>query len=248
MNSSSEVHPRAFAAYWEKTLDYDLENDFSDKMVFTNDFPVGDLPELNTLNKSSKIKMMEIGAQEGRTSLHLLEKYLLHKDSKIYCLDVWPDKKARFVMERNFDHNVKVWKKTTKHSLKDSQDISNKIIKIKGPSWKTLRRLNTEDDFESFDFIYIDGWHGAHGVIEDAVQCWKLLKVGGIMCFDDYAWRGGVRSFPRFKPEATPKLAIDSFAKIYKPFLKEIVCQNANRKSYQKVVSNKHECLSKNFK
>ena len=30
MNSSSEVHPRAFAAYWEKTLDYDLENDFSD--------------------------------------------------------------------------------------------------------------------------------------------------------------------------------------------------------------------------
>lgn len=29
-------------------------------MVFTNDFPVGDLPELNTLNKNSKIKMMEI--------------------------------------------------------------------------------------------------------------------------------------------------------------------------------------------
>lgn len=28
MDSSSGIHPRAFAAYWEKTLDYDLENDF----------------------------------------------------------------------------------------------------------------------------------------------------------------------------------------------------------------------------
>jgi hypothetical protein len=34
-----------------------------------------------------------------------------------------------------------------------------------------------------------DGSHRARDVLEDAVLSWPLLKVGGIMLFDDYLWQ-----------------------------------------------------------
>jgi len=219
--NSDYVQPK-----WKKTMNYDLKGEYKNKLVFTNNFPVPDLNELNTLDKNTKLKMMEIGCQEGRTSIHLLKNYLLHPESKMYCLDIWlSDKKHKHnagkqPMERNFDHNVKV------------SGFENKIIKMKGPSWKTLRSLNNDVEFESFDFIYVDGWHGANGVIEDAILSWKLLKVGGIICFDDYNWGS------RFKPERRPKLAIDSFTRIFGPFLKEIP---SNKKSFKKIISNDEE-------
>lgn len=213
------IHPK-----WKKTMNYDLQGEYKNKLVYTNNYPIPIFGDLD-FDKNSKLKMMEIGCQEGRTSFHLLEKYLLHPESKMYCLDIWHDKKHRhnagkLPMERNFDHNVKV------------SGFQDKIIKMKGPSWKTLRKLNNDADFESFDFIYIDGWHGANGVIEDAVQCWKLLKVGGILCFDDYDWGGD------FKPQRKPKIAIDSFYNIFSPFLKEIT---SNKKSFKKLISNDEE-------
>ena len=202
---------------WQKTLNYDLDGEYKDKLVFTNDYPVPVLQELDLLDKNTKLKMMEVGCQEGRTSFHLLEKYLLHPESKMYCLDLFED---GIPLERNFDHNVGVL------------GYKDKIVKMRGPSWKTLRKLNNETDFESFDFIYIDGWHGANGVIEDAVQCWKLLKVGGILSFDDYYWCS------HFKPQRTPKIAIDSFAYIFGPFLKKI---DSSKVSFKKIISNDNE-------
>ena len=69
---------------WEKTLNYDLKNDYKDKYIFTNEWPIPSLRFLEELDKNQKLKMMEVGCQEGRTSL-----YLLHPDSRMYCLDLW---------------------------------------------------------------------------------------------------------------------------------------------------------------
>ena len=212
----NKIHPK-----WEKTMNYCFQEEYKNKFIFTNDYPVPKVEELNNLDKNKKMKMMEIGTQEGRTSFHLLNTYLLHPESKMYCLDIWSDDMLRKPMEQNFDHNIKV------------SGFQNKIVKMKGPSWKTLRKLNNDSDFESFDFIYIDGWHGANGVIEDAIQCWKLLKVGGILSFDDYLWGWNV-----FKPQRKPQLAIDAFCFIFSPFFKEI---KSNKKTFIKTISNDEE-------
>lgn len=37
--------------------------------------------------------------------------------------------------------------------------------------------------------LYIDGSHQSDDVMIDAIICFKLLKVGGIMIFDDFLWK-----------------------------------------------------------
>ena len=61
-----------------------------------------------------------------------------------------------------------------------------------------------------YDFIYIDGSHEAKDVLMDAVLAWGLLKVGGVMAFDDYEGDGYL------EPEALPKIAIDGFLATHK--------------------------------
>jgi len=39
----------------------------------------------------------------------------------------------------------------------------------------------------TFDAIYIDGDHTAEGVLTDLAMAWPLLKVGGVLIFDDFA-------------------------------------------------------------
>lgn len=54
-----------------------------------------------------------------------------------------------------------------------------------------------------FDFIYVDGSHKAEDVYEDAVSCFALCKVGGIIMFDDYQWEYYADS------QDNPRAAID---------------------------------------
>jgi predicted O-methyltransferase YrrM len=56
------------------------------------------------------------------------------------------------------------------------------------------------------DLIYVDGSHYAKDVLADAVLGFEILKIGGIMLFDDaVSWRYGSAA------DESPKLAIDSF-------------------------------------
>ena len=38
---------------------------------------------------------------------------------------------------------------------------------------------------QKYDIIYIDGSHEARDVLEDAVLAYRLLKIGGLLIFDD---------------------------------------------------------------
>jgi predicted O-methyltransferase YrrM len=64
-----------------------------------------------------------------------------------------------------------------------------------------------------FDLIYIDGSHQAPDVLTDAVMSFQLLKVGGVMIFDDYLW---TMDKPGFQDVLKmPKPAIDAFLNIF---------------------------------
>lgn len=72
--------------------------------------------------------------------------------------------------ERNFDYNTRV------------AGCADKIVKLRGPSQQVLPFLAEE----SFDFIYVDGSHMTWDVLQDAAMCWRLVRPGGILVFDDY--------------------------------------------------------------
>lgn len=55
--------------------------------------------------------------------------------------------------------------------------------------WSLAEMIRNPVNNQIFDLIYIDG---AHTYLHDALaffQCDRLLKVGGLMIFDDYNWR-----------------------------------------------------------
>src|SRR5690606_13296007 len=41
-----------------------------------------------------------------------------------------------------------------------------------------------------YEFIYLDGPKDAGDLVDQAVLCWKCLKPGGVLIFDDYLWPG----------------------------------------------------------
>jgi len=72
------------------------------------------------------------------------------------------------------------------------------------------RRALRDLDFNRFDFVYVAGIHTTVEVLKDAVLSFRLVKVGGILAFDDYKWDDS-----RLRHEGLPRLAIDAFLKFY---------------------------------
>ena len=150
------------------------------------------------------LSFLEIGSGEGSSAIGIIKTVLTEPSSKVTCVDKWD---AAFSngffaddFELNFDSNT--------------QPYASQIIKVKGDSATWL--VNNQD--KSFDFIYIDGDHLPESVTLDADLSWDLLKVGGVMAFDDYEWD---------HPDGTdknPKPAIDAWLAKHKNEI-EIFCK-----------------------
>jgi predicted O-methyltransferase YrrM len=140
---------------------------------------------LAALRGASNARLLEVGSFEGRSAIWFLDNVLTHPTATITCVDpfVAPGAEARF------DHNIRV----SGHAAK--------VAKIKGRSEVVLLDLKPA----SYDAIYIDGLHLAVNVLMDAALGWTLLKLGGVLIFDDYLWR------PDRPAWARPQLAIDLF-------------------------------------
>ena len=163
--------------------------------IFTTDFISWVIPVweryLAEFKGKVNVSLLEIGSFEGRSTIWFLENILTHPTSSITCVDPF------FRAEIRFDHNIKV------------SGHANQVKKIKGRSESVLRTLKES----IFDIIYIDGSHRALNVLMDAVSSWLLLKLGGIIIFDDYGWK------VERAPEDRPKTAIDIFLKAFQPHI-----------------------------
>jgi predicted O-methyltransferase YrrM len=164
---------------------------------------------LKDLNKESELHFLEIGCYEGKSTPWFIENYLKNEKSSITCVDSWipdtdsidKDTDVLTIMgvKDRFEHNVKTTGKIDQVVIKNG--LSNEML------------FDSEVREKQYDLIFIDGNHTTKYVMEDSVLSWGLLKVGGIMVFDDYKWRLHDRETLR------PKLAIDSFCKVYGDYL-----------------------------
>lgn len=116
------------------------------------------------------LRILEIGSFEGRSAVWFLENVLIHPSAQLVCVDPmpWPVNPPR----PRFMHNIQVTGKAQQVTL------------IQERSEIALTKLQPA----SFDIIYIDGAHDAINVLADGMYSWELLKVGGLMLFDDYLW------------------------------------------------------------
>ncbi|WP_340645947.1 class I SAM-dependent methyltransferase [Phenylobacterium sp.] len=185
---------------------------------FSRDWFTGNIPTWRQIiNKDKPRKILEIGSFEGRSTVWMVEccSIAAQGDIEIWCVDTWgggiehqkggeietsmPD------VEQRFDRNIEVARGTTPHTVE--------INKLKTFSNLALAKLIAEGKTEYFDLVYIDGSHQAPDVLMDAVMAFQVLKVGGLMIFDDYLWsmdRPGTQDVLKM-----PKPAIDAFMNIF---------------------------------
>lgn len=115
--------------------------------------------------------------------------------------------------ELRFDKNI------------EATGVPHKVIKIRAFSEVAMRDL----EMHSYDFVYIDGSHHAKDVMIDALQAWSLIKVGGIIIFDDYNLKSN--------HWGVPLPAIDAFLDVFGPYIDVI------HKKYQVIIRKKVEHL-----
>ena len=174
-------------------------------MKFTNDWFTPQIPTWNNIIPQYNPKrIIEIGSFEGRSVCHLIELLGNQNNLEIYCIDTWNggqehrDENMQDV-EIRFDSNVAEQISMVKNDIN--------LVKIKSTSFSGLNYLLSQYKNNYFDMIYIDGSHETPDVLSDAILGFNLLKVGGLMIFDDYLWGLGSQA----EPLMNPKLGIDSF-------------------------------------
>lgn len=148
------------------------------------------------------VKMLEIGSWEGRSTCWLLENILTHTAATITCIDTFEGS-----LEHKLTYNQQYLK-----SIEERFNFnivrtgsSEKVQKIIGSSKDVLRTL----PMQNYDILYIDGSHLASDVLEDAVISWGLVKLGGIIIFDDYDFTLADN------PAQNTKVGIDAFITTY---------------------------------
>ncbi len=157
-------------------------------------------------------RVLEVGSYEGASACFSIRQVASFRPLEIHCVDTW---------EGGIDHQeagvdmVSVYERFQSNTANMIAGMPHpvQLTVHKGYSDIELAKLFAEGKSNYFDFIYIDGSHQAPDVLADAVLGFKLLKVGGIMGFDDYLWQ---EELPYGRdPLRTPKIAIDAFTNIY---------------------------------
>ncbi len=167
------------------------------------------IPQLNPT------KFLEIGSYEGASACYIIEKIAAKRNMELHCIDSWKggyehQESGNFEtnmsdVETRFHHNIKLAMKKTKYDV----DLSIH----KGMSDEILCSLFAQNKGSYFDFIYVDGSHEAPDVLLDALLSFKLLKINGVIAFDDYLWQENLDNTPDVL--RSPKIAIDAFTNIY---------------------------------
>ena len=185
---------------FEEKLDH---KNFSQKW-FLNNFEIFTffLPK----DKSLKFDYLEVGCYEGLSSFYVLSEY---KSVNAFFLDIWDIPNPN---SKTLSHNFGLIEKAFDQNLSGFD-----FKKMKNDSVISMRKLLKEN--VHFDFIYIDGSHNGEDILSDAIEAFKILKVNGLMFFDDFLQHDDNRILQSY-------VGIDKFLSLYSDYLKIEYFQN----------------------
>jgi len=157
--------------------------------------------------KSRSLEILEIGSWEGRSAIAFLEMLPL---CTLTCVDKFGGEPAdpndllrreQFLrMEGRFDRNT--------------AQYAPRLTKMKGPASAMLDTL--AQNKRRFDIIYIDADHSRSAVLADSVMAWPLLRIGGLMIWDD------VEFHLEWEASERPADAIKMFSAIFGDSFREL--------------------------
>lgn len=159
--------------------------------VFTVDWTTMHFPSWEKLvpNPKDVKNFLEIGNFEGRSTLWWAS-YL--ENAELVSID----------QSFNLEQRQRLLYNVSLHPRANMIDLRF------GRSEFELSRIGPE----SVDVIYVDGSHEAQTVLMDALSCYKILKPGGVMIFDDYEM-----SDTLYDPHCVSmKTALDAFLEVTK--------------------------------
>lgn len=181
------------------------------KLFFTSDWfshnqAVWDREIAPHLSKIDAPNVLEIGAFEGRSSLYFLENF---SNLMLTVIDPWA-------------YTNDAGEETNRRFLSNIASFNDRVIVMRGKS-QLMRKL----DDHQYDIVYIDGEHTSAAVLHDAILAYELVKVGGLLIFDDY--QGGDKSL------MYPKPAIDFFTEAYGSLSKIRLVSDGYQRIYKKM-------------
>lgn len=155
-------------------------------MTFTQDWFSSNIPNFEHIRAilSGNQNFLEVGSFEGRSTCWILEN-MLSDNGTIYCVDTFKGG------QEHSDLNLTKLRDVFEENVHASKKPNQTVRVLEKDSYVALAELIAM--YQSFDFIYVDGSHEAHDVLTDACLCFRLLKQGGVMLFDDYAGGQGVK-------------------------------------------------------
>lgn len=185
-----------------------LSADAPQHYSFTNNwFEMSAKNVWNTLiPQTNPTRILEVGSFEGKSACWLIETLSREKSIEIHCIDTWEGGEEHAgsdmsAIEERFHRNISFASANALHKPS--------VVLHKGYSDVMLSKLLAEGKAGYFDFVYIDGSHQAPDVLVDAALGFRLLKVNGLMAFDDYI---GSEDNPADNDILLcPKMAIDAF-------------------------------------
>jgi predicted O-methyltransferase YrrM len=147
------------------------------------------------------VRMLEIGAYEGRSTRWFLDTVLTGEGSHLTTVDTWEGS-----AENDRAEMAAVQERFCRNTAADVE--AGRLTVVTGRSQPFLAGQIARGETapgHGYHIIYVDGSHAAPDVLSDAVLSWALLEPGGVMVFDDYIWAGMTTEQER------PRFAIDSF-------------------------------------
>lgn len=165
---------------------------------FSNNIPRWERLVKPRLEKKSKLNILIIGVDEGRSSYWLLQKIpkpFKVKESRIFCID-------RFSVDVH---------KRFKNNMKDYGDI---VVDIKVDKLMREGLSSLPPKEKQFDLIFLDGMQ-AQELMEIMVMTFPMLKAQGMLVIDDNT--NSKEHLPN-----CPKVAVDAFMYIYAASIKAL--------------------------
>ncbi len=203
--------------YYSKFGNYKYNRNWSDNAIENTK---------HLFKNNSVKKVLEIGTFEGKYSIWLADNY----DLKIHTID--PFKSDIYNLSQSLFNTVE---KNWLHNLHNCKN-NNKITYYKDYSLNVFQKLIHAK--EKFDLIYVDGDHRSHIVMQDLIYSFNILNDNGIMLIDDAVnWKARDHNTNQILEDETlsPKLAVDSFIKIYKNKIKVLDIPKKNQIAIQKI-------------
>ena len=140
----------------------------------------------------------EIGVWMGNTSKLFVKRGV----KELHLVDPWSvepykDEPESGKYERYIERYYQLTGgKTEKHFVDFYNKVYQEVVeKFKDKPFVHIHRMTSDEWFDkqptdSLDWIYIDGDHYHEGVIKDLENSLRVVKSGGMMLGDDYAWHG----------------------------------------------------------